>query len=168
MIWLSETPPDIVKIYIPRYYASSQESALMTVLTLAGRAPVMKKQTWLEILQCNTEVLHMLVKCALMPRTTWYPESMADGMACEVLALIFNFPSHYPLSVEPHSMQSSAEQALLAEGKVEWKAMEQIVKLFTARDGWAESIIGIWAKISSEKWQTVNKCGGQSDDDALD
>lgn len=152
---LVETPLDSVKMYIPRYYASSQESALVAILTLVGR-PALTKQTWLEILQHNPNIIPMLFKCTLMRRTSWYPESVADGIACEVLALLFHFPPHLPRHVPPHPTHLPEERAILDEAAAEWKAMKELIGLLTSSGG-VENIKSVWAKFRDEKWQTVNK-----------
>lgn len=131
----------------------AQESAMWAIHGLLCRSPLPTKEFCLEVLRHNPEVIDLLFQCAVISRPAWYPETQVDSIACEVLALLFQFP----LDVVPglFSPFDSEESTLKNDHDAEWNAMVESLKIFTSRATWVHNILSVWAKIEDEKWQDV-------------
>ncbi|KAG1741487.1 uncharacterized protein EDB91DRAFT_1130708 [Suillus paluster] len=133
--------------HAPRFYAMAQESALWTAHGLLCTTPPPSRKHCLDILKKKPEILDLLFDCAIIARSPWYPETQVDSIACEVLTLLFQWPSHIvPGVVTPQDNAFRAQ---------EWKAMTQTVTILTSREDWCERIIEVWMKIEEEDWREV-------------
>ncbi|KAF7979079.1 hypothetical protein HWV62_43581 [Athelia sp. TMB] len=137
--------------YVPRYYAMSQESAMWTAHGLLCRDPPPKKSFCLEIVQKNPEIFDLLLQCAALPRSPWYPETEADSIASEVFCCLFQCP----LDVVPGITTSYEDATMKAEAAAEWQAMVQIIRIFVSRPGWVEALVAVGAKVNNEKVDTI-------------
>src|SRR5882762_8418950 len=137
--------------YVHRFYAMSQETALLTAQGLLCRSPSPSRQFCYEILKHNPEVLDLLFRCAALPRPAWYPESQAASLASEVLVLLF----HYPFEVVPGLSSPFEDVTLRDKADTEWKSMVDSLKIFTSRPNWVEDIIIVWDRINDENWQDI-------------
>ncbi|KAG1900306.1 uncharacterized protein F5891DRAFT_1033352 [Suillus fuscotomentosus] len=133
--------------HVPRFYAMAQESALWTAHGLLCTTPPPSRKHCLDILKKKPEILDLLFDCAIITRPPWYPETQVDSIACEVIALFFQWPSHIVPGVS-----TPQDNAFRAQ---EWKAMTQAVAILTSREDWCEKIIEVWMKIEEEDWREV-------------
>lgn len=140
-------PADKVRAYVPRYYAVVQETALRTAHGLLFISPMPSQKHCLDILKKKPEIIDLLLDCAIIARPPWYPESRVDYIACEVLALLFRWPSHIIPGV-------STPQDNIFRAQ-EWKAMSQAMNILTSREDWCEKIIEVWMKSEEEDWHEV-------------
>ncbi|KAG2146289.1 hypothetical protein DEU56DRAFT_978760 [Suillus clintonianus] len=131
----------------PRYYAIGQENAIWAAHGLLCTTPPRSRKHCLDILKKNPEILDLLFDCAIVARPPWYPETQLDSIACEVLALLFQWPLHIVPGVS--TPQDSAFRAQ------EWKAMSQAAAILTSREDWCDKIIEVWMKIEEEDWREV-------------
>ncbi|OAX35603.1 hypothetical protein K503DRAFT_773300 [Rhizopogon vinicolor AM-OR11-026] len=156
--------------HVPRFYAMAQERALWTAHGLLCMSPQLSRKHCLDILKKNPEILDLLFDCAVITRPPWYPETQVNSIACEILALLFQWPAHIVPGVS-----TPQDNAFRAQ---EWKSMSQAVSILTSREDWCEKIIEIWMKIEEEDWREVKMWFGRveadyhafksPDDDALD
>lgn len=145
--FLPEVPAKRAAEHVPRFYAMAQESALWTAHGLLCTSPPPSRKHCLDILKKRPEILDLLFDCAIIARPAWYPETQVDSIACEVIALLFQWPSHIVPGVS-----TPQDNVFRAQ---EWKAMTQIAAILTSRDEWCEKIIEVWMKIEEEDWREV-------------
>jgi hypothetical protein len=143
----TDVPAKRAAEYVPRFYAKAQEGALWTARGLLCTAPPPSRKHCLDILKKRPEILDLLFDCAIIARPPWYPETYLGPIACEVIALLFQWPSHIVPGVS-----TPQDHAFRAQ---EWKAMTQAVAILTSRDEWCEKIIEVWMKIEEEDWREV-------------
>jgi hypothetical protein len=144
-----EVPAKKAAEHVPRFYAMSQETALWTAHGLLCMSPMPSRKYCLDILKKKPEILDLLFDCAIITRPPWYPETQVDYIACEVLALLFQWPPHIIPGVS--TPQDSVFRAQ------EWKAMSQTVNILTSREDWCEKIIEVWMKVEEEDWREVHE-----------
>ena len=133
--------------HAPRFYAMTQQSAVFTAHGLLCTTPPLSRKHCLDILKKKPEILDLLFDCAIITRPPWYPETRVDSIACEVLALLFQQPSHIVPGVS--TPQDTAFRAQ------EWKAMTQAATILTSREDWCEKIVEVWMKVEEEDWREV-------------
>ncbi|KIK41686.1 hypothetical protein CY34DRAFT_805777 [Suillus luteus UH-Slu-Lm8-n1] len=143
----TDVPAKRAAEHVPRFYAMAQESALWTAHGLLCTSPPPSRKHCLDILKKRPEILDLLFDCAIIARPAWYPETQVDSIACEVIALLFQWPSHIVPGVS-----TPQDNVFRAQ---EWKAMTQIAAILTSRDEWCEKIIEVWMKIEEEDWREV-------------
>ncbi|KAG1769351.1 hypothetical protein EDD22DRAFT_869015 [Suillus occidentalis] len=143
----TDVPAKRAAEHVPRFYAMAQASALWTAHGLLCTSPPPSRKHCLDILKKRPEILDLLFDCAIIARPAWYPETRVDSIACEVIALLFQWPSH----VVP-GVSTPQDNIFRAQ---EWKAMTQIAAILTSRDEWCEKIIEVWMKIEEEDWREV-------------
>jgi hypothetical protein len=102
----------------------------------------------LEILKERPEIVDLLFDCAITPRPVWYPERQADAVACEILALLFQWPPYVVPGVSSPLDGSPRTQ--------EWKALSQALKIMTSRKDWGERLIEVWMSVEEEDWRHVD------------
>ncbi|KAF9239312.1 hypothetical protein BU15DRAFT_74731, partial [Melanogaster broomeanus] len=135
--------------HAPRYYGMAQESSMWAVHGLLCTSPPPTRKFCLEILKKKPEVLDLLFDCAILPRPPWYPETQADSIACEALALLFQWPVH----VIP-GVSTPMDSAFKAH---DWKAMSQCLTILTSREDWADKIIEVWMKVEEEDTRGIKQ-----------
>jgi hypothetical protein len=145
--FLCKVPAKRAAEHVPRFYAIAQECALRTAHGLLCTAPSPSRKHCLDILKKKPEILDLLFDCAIITRPPWYPETQVDSIACEVIALLFQWPSHIVPGVS-----TPQDNVFRAQ---EWKAMTQAVAILTSREDWCEKIIEVWMKIEEEDWREV-------------
>jgi hypothetical protein len=143
----TDVPAKRAAEHVPRFYAIAQECALRTAHGLLCTAPSPSRKHCLDILKKKPEILDLLFDCAIITRPPWYPETQVDSIACEVIALLFQWPSHIVPGVS-----TPQDNVFRAQ---EWKAMTQAVAILTSREDWCEKIIEVWMKIEEEDWREV-------------
>ena len=123
---------------------------MWTVMGLLLRSPVPPRKFFLELLQTRPSILDKLLDCANLPLPEWYPESQVEGIACECLAAIFQFPTTsvaglpFPFEGQLASKQDEAYETSL-----------EILKFLKSRPGWRNKIMGIWSKIEQITYQDI-------------
>ncbi|KAH7905185.1 hypothetical protein BJ138DRAFT_1165257 [Hygrophoropsis aurantiaca] len=133
--------------YVPRYYAMAQESALWTVHGILCASPPPSCKFRLDILKKRPEIIDMLFDCAIITRPAWYPETQVDSIACEVLALLFQWPLHVVPGVESTNVDGDFNAQ-------EWR---QLLGRLISHEGWDEKIINVWKKVVEEDWEEVRR-----------
>lgn len=135
--------------HAPRFYAKVQEVALLAAHGLLCIIPPPSRKHCLDILKKKPEILDLLFDCALITPQPWYPETRVNSMACEVLALLFQWPLHIVPGVSTPQDNFFRAQ--------EWKAMSQAVNILRSRDNWCEKIIEVWMKVEEEDWCQIKE-----------
>jgi len=100
-------------------------------------------------LKKRPEILDLLFDCAIIARSPAYPETEVDHIACEVIGLLFQWPSHIVPGVS-----TPQDNVFRAQ---EWKSMSQAVNILTYREDWCEKIIEVWMKSEEEDWSEVKE-----------
>ena len=123
---------------------------MWTVMGLLVRSPVAPRKFYLDLLQTRPSVLDKLLDCANLPLPEWYPESQVDGIACECLTAMFQFPVtsvpglSFPLEGNLASQQDESHQISL-----------EILKILRSRPGWRLKIMGIWSKMEQTTFEDI-------------
>lgn len=99
-------------------------------------------QIHLEIIKSNPQLLDVLFDCAIIPRPTLFPTTMACAQACEILTLLFLSPPYIVPGV-PTPMDTMQEMP--------WKSISQCLTILTSRHDWAEKIIDTWMTVEEEE-----------------
>lgn len=152
LVYFQVSPSRAAK-YVPRYYAMAQEGSLLGAHGLLCRSPQPSRQFVYELLQHDPTVIDLVLKCAVIPRPAWYPETQVDSTACELLVMLFDFP----LNVVPGIPIPYDRSDWTEEINTELAVMVKSLKMLTSRSGWVEELLSIWGKIDSEKWPKVQK-----------
>lgn len=130
-----------------RYSGLAHDDALWAAQGLVCTYPVLPMKFRLEILKKRPGIVDLLFDCAITPRPPWYPERQSDAVACEILALLFQWPPYIVPGVSSPLDGSSRTQ--------EWKALSQALKMLTARQEWSEKLIEVWMGVEEEDWRRV-------------
>ncbi|KAG2154099.1 hypothetical protein DEU56DRAFT_773027 [Suillus clintonianus] len=130
-----------------RYSGMAHDDALWAAQGLVCTYPVLPAKFRLEILKKRPGIIDLLLDCAITPRPAWYPERQSDAVACEILALLFQWPPYVVPGVPSPLDGSSRTQ--------EWKALSQALKMLTARQEWSEKLIEVWMGVEEEDWRHV-------------
>lgn len=130
-----------------RYSGLAHDDALWAAQGLVCTYPVLPMKFRLEILKKRPGIIDLLFDCAITPRPPWYPERQSDAVACEILALLFQWPPYIVPGVSSPLDGSSRTQ--------EWKALSQALKMLTARQEWSEKLIEVWMSVEEEDWRHV-------------
>ncbi|KAG1761546.1 hypothetical protein EDD22DRAFT_895524 [Suillus occidentalis] len=130
-----------------RYSGLAHDDALWAAQGLVCTYPVLPMKFRLEILKKRPGIVDLLFDCAITPRPPWYPERQSDAVACEILALLFQWPPYIVPGVSSPLDGSSRTQ--------EWKALSQALKMLTARQEWSEKLIEVWMSVEEEDWRHV-------------
>jgi hypothetical protein len=130
-----------------RYSGLAHDDALWAAQGLVCTYPMLPTKFRLEILKKRPEIVDLLFDCAITPRPAWYPERQSDAVACEILALLFQWPPYIVPGVSSPLDGSSRTQ--------EWKALSQALKMLTARQEWSEKLIEVWMSVEEEDWGHV-------------
>lgn len=131
-----------------RYSGVAHDDALWAAQGLICSYPVLSARFRLEILKTRPELLDLLFDCATTPRPAWYPERQADAVACEILALLFQWPPNIVPGVPSPSDGSSRTQ--------EWKALSQALNILTSRQNWSDRLIEVWMNVEEEDGHHVD------------
>lgn len=123
---------------------------MWTVMGLLVRSPVPPRKFYLELLQTRPSVLDKLLDCANLPLPESYPESQVDGIACECLAAVFQFPVE---SVPGLSFPFEGKLAIQQDEA--YKTSLEILKILRSRPGWRLKIMGIWSKIEQTTYDDI-------------
>ncbi|KIJ61424.1 hypothetical protein HYDPIDRAFT_115886 [Hydnomerulius pinastri MD-312] len=132
-----------------RYYATVQEGSMRAIHGLLCTSPLPSRKFCLDLLKKKPEVLDLLFDCAILPRPPSYPETEASSLACESVALLFQWPSHIVPGVS-----TPVDSTFKAQ---EWKAMSQCLTILTSREEWAEKIIEVWMRVEEEDLLPVKR-----------
>ncbi|THH30608.1 hypothetical protein EUX98_g3578 [Antrodiella citrinella] len=143
-------PPSVASKYGKRYFAIAQENAMWAVFGFVSRSPIPSRQFFLQLLQHKPALIDKLLDCANLPVPEWYPESQVDGIACESLAVLFQFPLR---SVPGYSLP--VEGASRAERDKDHQATLDALKIFLSRPEWRSKLLGIWTKIEKTSYQDI-------------
>lgn len=130
-----------------RYSGLAHDDALWAAQGLVCTYPMLPTKFRLEILKKRPEIVDLLFDCAITPRPAWYPERQSDAVACEILALLFQWPPYIVPGVSSPLDGSSRTQ--------EWKALSQALKMLTARKEWSEKLIEVWMSVEEENCRHV-------------
>ncbi|KAF9239310.1 hypothetical protein BU15DRAFT_46822 [Melanogaster broomeanus] len=160
ILGIPELPSSHAVAEAPRYYGMAQESSMWAVHGLLCTSPPPTRKFCLEILKKKPEVLDLLFDCAISPRPPWYPETHADSIACEALALLFQWPAH----VVP-GVSTPMDSAFKAH---DWKSMSQCLTILTSREDWADKIIEIWMKVEEEDAHGIRQSLERAETDDLE
>jgi hypothetical protein len=131
-----------------RYSGVAHDDALWAAQGLVCTYPMLPAKFRLEILKERPEIVDLLFDCAITPRPVWYPERQADAVACEILALLFQWPPYVVPGVSSPLDGSPRTQ--------EWKALSQALKIMTSRKDWGERLIEVWMSVEEEDWRHVD------------
>lgn len=131
-----------------RYSGLAHDDALWAAQGLVRTYPVLSAKFRLEILNKRPEIVDLLFDCAITPRPAWYPERQAGAVACEILALLFQWPSYVVPGVSSPLDGSSRTQ--------EWKALSQALNILTSREDWNERLVEVWMSVEEEDWRQVD------------
>ncbi|KAH7922924.1 hypothetical protein BV22DRAFT_1016358 [Leucogyrophana mollusca] len=132
-----------------RYYGISQQDALWAAHGLLCTSPPPSRKFCYEVVKKNPVVLDLLFDCAIIPRPESYPETRVDSLACEVLSMLFQWPSHIVPGVS-----TNMDGAFKAQ---DWKSMSQTFKLLVDREEWAEKMIEVWMKTEEDDWPEIKR-----------
>lgn len=130
-----------------RYSGLAHDDALWAAQGLLCTYPILPTKFRLEILKKRPQIVDLLFDCAITPRPAWYPERQSDAVACEILALLFQWPPYVVPGVSSPLDGSSRTQ--------EWKALSQALKIFTERQDWSGKLIEVWMSVEEEDWRHV-------------
>ncbi|TCD69543.1 hypothetical protein EIP91_007167 [Steccherinum ochraceum] len=143
-------PPLVASKYGNRYYAITQENCMFAIHGLIGRHPKPSRRFFLDLLQAKPVIIDKLLDCANLPLPEWYPETEVDGIACEILALMFQFPLRsIPGFLLP------IEGATKKEREEEHEATISALKILISRDNWRSKLLGIWNKIQQTSYDDI-------------
>lgn len=138
--------------YAPRYYAMAQENAMWVVQGLLCRSPPPSHGFCNEVLNHNPELLDLLFACSALKRPPWYPDSSADSIACEALAMLYGGTS----AVVPF-ISIILEDRLQTEMKAEMKALNDSSSLLISRPEWVGKLMAVWKRVEDEKVPTIKR-----------
>ncbi|OAX38729.1 hypothetical protein K503DRAFT_792343 [Rhizopogon vinicolor AM-OR11-026] len=144
---LNATEAEVAKCAL-RYSGLAHDDALWAAQGLVCTYPVLSAKFRLEILKKRPEIVDLLFDCAITPRPAWYPERQADAVACEILALLFQWPPY----VVP-GVSSPLDGSLRTQ---EWKALSQALTILTSREEWSGRLIEVWMRVEEEDWRHVD------------
>ncbi|KAG2150685.1 uncharacterized protein EDB93DRAFT_1141501 [Suillus bovinus] len=137
---------DVAKCAL-RYSGLAHDDALWAAQGLLCTYPMLPTKFRLQILKKKPQIVDLLFDCAITPRPAWYPERQSDAVACEILALLFQWPPYVVPGVSSPLDGSSRTQ--------EWKALSQALKILTERQDWSEKLIEVWMSVEEEDCNQV-------------
>ncbi|KAL4069126.1 hypothetical protein J3A83DRAFT_4095262 [Scleroderma citrinum] len=120
-------------------FAQLQEFIIFGVCWLIRTNPPLTCKRRLELLKEKPEMLDLLFDCVIIPRSRFFPTSLACSMAWETIILLFRWPSH---TVPGFYYQRLANSNTLS----------QCLAILTSRKDWAEKIIDAWMKVEEEDY----------------
>ncbi|KAL4071102.1 hypothetical protein V8B97DRAFT_2024011 [Scleroderma yunnanense] len=106
-------------------FAQLQEFIIFGVCWLIRTNPPLTCKRRLELLKEKPEMLDLLFDCVIIPRSRFFPTSLACSMAWETIILLFRWPSH---------------------------TVPGCLAILTSRKDWAEKIIDAWMKVEEEDY----------------
>ncbi|EIW74471.1 hypothetical protein CONPUDRAFT_133136 [Coniophora puteana RWD-64-598 SS2] len=133
--------PEKLQIFAPHIYAQSSDSALYGAHDLLNTYPPRPRKFCLEIIRSKPHLLDLLFDCAILDRPKCYPETQVSKTACEVLALLFDWPMH---AVPGVTLRDKTSKDL------EWKAFSQLSTALVSRPKWTERLIEVWMHLEEE------------------
>jgi len=140
-------PTDKLAEYAPDYYSMAQDYALAAAHSLMGVFPTPSRRFCLEILKKKPQIVELLLDCAALDRYPRNPMAHFRTKACEVLAILLQWPSHIVPGVP-----TPLDKAFKAQ---EWKAMLQMMAIFTSRTNWLDKLIEVWMRVQDEDMEQV-------------
>ncbi|EIW74017.1 hypothetical protein CONPUDRAFT_160509 [Coniophora puteana RWD-64-598 SS2] len=142
-------PMDKAARFAPLYYSMIQDNAVGIAYALMGVFPSHTPKFCLEILQKTPHIIDLLLDCAVLDRYPRNPEAQTCMLACETLALLLQ----WPCNVVP-GVPSPLDKAFKVQ---EWKAMLQMMSIFTSRGDWFEKLIEVWMHVQEEDMMQVQR-----------
>lgn len=82
-IWVLQTTPEVATKYGRRWFGLDQENCLFAAHALLCRDPPPSRQFKSDIVTSKPVLLDLLLDCAVLPRTPWYPECDMDEVGEE-------------------------------------------------------------------------------------
>lgn len=142
--------PEMASKYGMRWFGLTQELCLWTIHSLICCLPPLTRKHVFEIVQSRPIILDLLLDIAMVPRPVWYPETTADQIAAEILALMLQLP----LNTVP-GLDIPLEGGLKASFDEEWTASIATADLFLERPQWLPKILRIWKRLDKERYSEL-------------
>lgn len=130
----------------------NQECALRTVYGCLLRSPQPCAQSLLAAIRVDPNIIPLMLRCAALPMTSWYPESEVQPMMAESLVALFQYPVEIIPGVE---IPLEGERKEAWDG--EWETMLDSLELASQVEDFVEGINAVWDTVCKEDWKSVRK-----------
>jgi len=129
----------------PLLYSETQDCAVGIAYGMVGIFPPHSPNHCLAILKMKPRIIDILFDIAILDRSPRNPQSQIGMVACKLLAILFQWPSH----VIP-GVPTPLDKVFKAQ---EWKAMLQEMSILTSLRDWTEKLIEVWMHVEEEDLQ---------------
>lgn len=133
--------------------------------TLVCLDPPLTRQYRLEVLRSHPQIIDLLLDCALVPRSAWYPDSVVDQTGQSILqpwnAFVDNatMPAldtlmlllQLPLYCVP-GLDAPLEGSVREELGTDWQSAMEGLRILVSRPSWLSKILAIWNRIDGEEY----------------
>ncbi|EKM57739.1 uncharacterized protein PHACADRAFT_170949 [Phanerochaete carnosa HHB-10118-sp] len=138
--------------YGKRWFGLTQELCLWAVHGLICCVPALTCRQIFEIVQSRPVMLDLLLDIAMVPRPAFYPETTADQIAAEILAIILQLP----LGSIP-GLEIPLQDAMKASFDDEWHATISVAGLLLERPQWLPKLLKIWKRLDKERFSELQE-----------
>ncbi|GJE85396.1 hypothetical protein PsYK624_014750 [Phanerochaete sordida] len=138
--------PEEASDYGLRFFGLTQENCVWSVHGLLFPWPVPPRSHVFDIVRSRPAMLDLLLDIAMLPRPHWYPESIMQQIAGEIIAQMLQLP----LGTVP-GLEIPLDLEMKAALENEWQHVVLVANLLMKRPEWLPKLLKSWKRLDRER-----------------